>query len=332
MESSDDALMRVPGLLSRVVRLSSGPRIHYVTSGEDGPAVVLLHGGGPGSSGTAGWYGIAPFLGSMGFSVYCPDLPGFGSTHVTGHARAFGRSGHLRILDEFVDALCLDRFHLGGTWTGSDTAAVYTTWHPDRVASVALMAGPIGDILTQQQLRAADSRPPGQALQLPRFDGTEHSMRAVMTAISADPASITDPLVRMRTAAANRQAEAFARHQAAALADNVDNGAASLSIKGRFDALTTPGICVWGRADSLAPLDAGFALEDRLPNVQFFYPEAVGHQGHNERPDIFHPLLLEFFRDAAISADTAERAGVSHRRGAPHDRSARLRESEARLG
>ncbi len=319
MSSSDEALMRVPGLCSRVIRLGSGTRIHYVTAGEDGPAVVLLHGGGPGSSGTAGWYGIAPFLGSMGFRVYCPDLPGFGLTNVAGHGQSFGRAGHLRILDEFADALCLDRFHLGGTWTGSDTAAGYTTRHPDRVVSLALMAGPIGDILTPQQLRAADSRPPGQALQLPRFDGTAPSMRAVMTAISADPASITDALVDMRTAAANRQSAAFAHHQAAVLADSDGNVAASLSIKGRFDALTTPAICVWGRADSLAPIEAGYLLEDRLPNVRFYYPDAVGHQGHNERPDIFHPLLLEFFRDATVGRDTAELAGVSRRRGAPQD-------------
>ena len=330
MRSSDDALMRVPGLYSRVIRLGSGSRIHYVTAGEDGPAVVLLHGGGPGSSGTAGWHAIAPYLGSVGFRVYCPDLPGFGLTHAAAHAAPFGRAGHLRVLDEFVDALCLDQFHLGGTWTGSDTAAGYLTAHPDRVISLALMAGPIGDILTQQELRAAQSRQPGQALQLPRFDGTEQSMRAVMTAISAEPASITDALVSMRTAAANRQAEAFAHHQAAAVADGEGNRAASLSITGRFEALTTPAICVWGRADSLAPLDAGFLLEDRLPNVQFYYPDAVGHQGHNERPDIFHPLLREFFRDGAVSGETAERAGVSRRRAAPHDAgSAHLRE---RLG
>ena len=309
MALNEDMLMRVPGLCSRMIRLDSGSRIHYVTAGEDGPAVVLLHGGGPGSSGTAAWYAVAPFLARHGLRVYCPDLPGFGLTHVAGHADPYGRAGHLRILDEFVDALCLDRFHLGGTWTGSDTVAGYTTAHPERVISYALLAGPVGDILSPQELRAAHG-PDGPTLQLPKFDGTEGSMRAVMSAISRDPASIKDDVVAMRTAAANRQAAAFARHQAA-LADVDANAAASLSLAGRFDVLTTPGICVWGRADSLAPIEAGLMLESRLPNVRFFYPEGVGHQDQNDRPDVFEDLLLEFFRDGTVSSATAVTAGAS---------------------
>ncbi len=301
--------MRVPGLCSRRIRLGSGSLVHYVTAGEDGPAVVLLHGGGPGSSGTAAWYGVAPFLGSMGFRVYCPDLPGFGLTQVAGHSESYGRAGHLRILDEFVDALCLDRFHLGGTWTGSDTVAGYTTAHPERVISYALLAGPIGDILSPQDLRASHG-PGGPSVQIPAFDGTEESMRAVMTAISRDPSSIKDDVVAMRTAAANRQAASFARHQAA-LAVVDANAAASLSLVGRFDVLTTPGICVWGKADSLAPIEAGLMLERRLPNVRFFYPDDLGHQEQNDRPDIFENLLLEFFRDGTVGRATAVVAAAS---------------------
>ena len=44
----------IPGLYSRWVRLANGARAHYVISGETGPAVILLHGGIVGSSGTAG--------------------------------------------------------------------------------------------------------------------------------------------------------------------------------------------------------------------------------------------------------------------------------------
>ncbi|MDP9094583.1 MAG: alpha/beta hydrolase [Actinomycetota bacterium] len=313
MGLAEDSLMSVSGLYSRLVLVESGVRIHYVTAGEDGPAVVLLHGGGPGSSGTAAWHKIAPFLGSKGFRVYCPDLPGFGLTRVPEDAAVFGRGGHRHVLHEFVNALGIDRFHLGGTWTGSDTVAGYTCANPDRVTSFALIAGPVGDILSQDEMRALDSRPPNERPQIAKFDGTEESMRAAMTAITHDPRSVRDDAVRMRTAAANLQSSTFARHQAC-LADSDPNLAASLSIKGRFDVLTTPGICIWGRSDSLAPLEAGFALEDRLPNVDFFYPEGVGHQDQNERLEIFTSVLLEFFRDGAVGSSTAEIAGISRRR------------------
>ena len=83
MALTDEGIIEVPGLASRWVRLASGAKAHYVTSGDKGPAVLLLHGGLPGSSGTAGWRFMAPFLGAngnytngftsslLGHSAYC---------------------------------------------------------------------------------------------------------------------------------------------------------------------------------------------------------------------------------------------------------------------
>ena len=69
MSRTEEGLVAVPGLLSRWVRLGNGALAHYMTSGETGPAVILLHGGIQGSSGAAGWRFMAPFLGQNGFRV-----------------------------------------------------------------------------------------------------------------------------------------------------------------------------------------------------------------------------------------------------------------------
>ena len=53
-----------------------GQRIR-VRYGEDGPAVVLLH-GHPRTHTT--WYAVAPQLADAGFSVVCPDLRGYGQS------------------------------------------------------------------------------------------------------------------------------------------------------------------------------------------------------------------------------------------------------------
>ena len=75
MALTAEGIIEVPGMASRWVRLGSGAKAHYMTSGDHGPTVLLLHGGLPGSSGTAGWRFMAPFLGANGFRVYAPDMP-----------------------------------------------------------------------------------------------------------------------------------------------------------------------------------------------------------------------------------------------------------------
>ena len=119
MPLTEEGLLSVPGLASRWVRLASGARAHYMTAGETGPDVVLLHGGIPGSSGVAGWRFMAPFLGAHGFRVFCPDQPGFGlSDPRREHRPVHGIYTHVEFLHEFVDALCLDQFHLAGNSMG----------------------------------------------------------------------------------------------------------------------------------------------------------------------------------------------------------------------
>ena len=75
---TEEGIIHIPGIYSRWVRLASGAKAHYITTGESGPAVILLHGGIEGSSGTAGFRFMCNFLGSNGFRVYAPDRPGFG--------------------------------------------------------------------------------------------------------------------------------------------------------------------------------------------------------------------------------------------------------------
>jgi 2-hydroxy-6-oxonona-2,4-dienedioate hydrolase len=304
--------MPVTGLCSRWVQLPSGVRAHYVTAGEGGPDVVLLHGGIVGSSGTAGWWLTAPFLAAHGFRVHCPDLPSFGLTEDPAGAYRPGQVGHLEFLHDFVRAICLDRFHVAGNSMGCVNAVNYVVGHPDRVRSFVLIAGLIGDLAPRDRLiEMAPPKPSGAPR--PAFDGTAESMRRMLAGIVNSPDKLPDDLVAMRTHAANRQQAAWARHSAATYALD-ESDAACLRTAGRLDRLTVPGIYLYGRDDTSYPVSWGFAQEDVLPNVQFFYPERCGHQGQTDRPELFNTVMLEFFRNGRVSRQTAEMAGVSDRR------------------
>jgi len=313
MTLTDEGLLEVPGMLSRWVRLPSGAKCHYMTSGENGPAVVLLHGGLPGSSGVAGWRFMAPLLGANGFRVYCPDMPSYGLSDPSPEHRPAGLESHVDFIHEFATTLCLDRFHIAGNSMGCMNTVNYTTAHPERIISFALIAGSVGDIVP------AEARHPG-TFRLRPYNGTPEAMREMMSGIILRNEAVSDDLTEMRVRAAAPHLKHFSTFFASII--QYGNGGqiedpnirARLSTRGRFDTLSIPGIYLYGQQDVLSPVANGYEQEDRLPNVQFFYPDDTGHQGQTDQPEIFNQAFLEFFRDGKVSRATADLAGVSTRR------------------
>lgn len=318
MALTEENLVHVPGMLSRYVRLSSGVKAHYMTSGESGPAVVLLHGGIPGSSGTAGFRFMAPFLGAHGFRVYCPDMPGFGLTEDPLGHYTYGPGAFVDFLHEFVNAVALDEFHLGGNSMGCQNTVYYTVAHPERVRSFALIAGGIGDLVPREEMLNLSRGKRDEAASAKRvsggFDGTDEHMRQILERLAFDPSHVDDELVQMRAHAARLRKD----HYAPQMKRFLDEGDPLVNIRvrtrDRFDRLTIPGIYLWGLEDVMYVPEAAHLQEDALPNVQFFYPERTGHQGQTDRPELHNQVFLEFFRDGKVSWETAQEAGVSRRR------------------
>jgi 2-hydroxy-6-oxonona-2,4-dienedioate hydrolase len=313
MALTEEGLIDVPDLYSRFVRLPSGVKVHYVTSGKTGPNVVLLHGGITGSSGTAGWRFMAPYLGKNGFRVYCPDMPYFGLTEDPNSFYVEGPKGHIDFVHDFTTALCLETFHLGGNSMGTDNSVLYALAHPERVISMGLVATRNmgidlldNDALTEAGKNAKYSRPFAGY----NFDGTEDSMRTMMEGVIYRPDGITDDLIKMRTQAANRHLDAKGYYASLP----TGNDKVRFSVRGKLDKLTIPTIYLYGMNDNLGPVEGGYLQEDLLPNFQFFYPDECGHQGQTDQPEMFNEVFLEFFRDGIVSRKSADWAGVSSRR------------------
>ena len=315
MALTEEGIIDIPGLASRWVRLANGAKAHYVTAGDTGPAVVLLHGGIVGSSGTAGWRFMAPYLAANGFRVYAPDRPSYGLSDTREEYRpVHGLWSMVEFVEQFANALCLDRFHISGNSMGCSSAVYYTTNHPDRVISMLLIAGSFGDVLDPAK------RVRGSVTNLNSFDGTPASMKALMEPIIYRKVAIDDELLEMRTRSANLQsasAKAFREGQEK-LANDPALGQL-LTTKGRFDKLTIPGVYLHGMDDVLSPVENGYLQEDAMEaagnrTVQFFYPAECGHQGQTDQPEMFNEVFLEFLRDGKVSRKTADWAGISTRR------------------
>jgi len=110
----------------------------FVRRGGAGPAVLLLH-GHPRTSAT--WHRVAPLLVDRGFTVVCPDLPGYGRSgkpapaadHAPHSKRA--SAGHVLAM---MRALGHERFAVVGHDRGSYVALRMALDHPDAVRAVAL--------------------------------------------------------------------------------------------------------------------------------------------------------------------------------------------------
>jgi pimeloyl-ACP methyl ester carboxylesterase len=312
MALTDEGVVAMPGLASRWARLANGAKAHYVTAGDSGPAVILLHGGIQGSSGAAGWRFMVPFLGANGFRVYAPDRPGFGLADTREeYWPKLGFISTVQFVNDFADALCLDRFHLSGNSQGCMSASYYLVTHPERVISFALIAtGGFNDALgIDPSLRVPGTFNAGG------FTGTAESMRTMMEGIIYRTTAISDDLIQMRVNQATAQKQAYDAHAAFNRAASTDPKYAHFyDLRGKIDTTDIPGIYLYGRQDVLGPVENAYNQEDELPNIQVFYPDECGHQGQTDQPDMFNQVFLEFFRDGKVSRKTADWAGVSQRR------------------
>ena len=316
---TEEGIVHIPGLASRWVRLANGAKAHYMTAGDTGPAVVLLHGGINGSSGTAGWRFMAPFLGANGFRVYCPDMPGFGLSDTREeHWPKLGTLSHVQFIKDFMDALCIDKAHISGNSMGCTNSVIFTTTHPDRVLSFALIAGGVGDLVDpSRRVEPKDGKfTPNPGYVRPDWDGTEESMRVLMEGIIYKEGVIWPELITMRNMAALRNKDSYNSQVAAReLLQTEPNLRQKMTTKERFNRMTIPGIYLYGKQDVLIPLENGWMQEDvGFDNIQFFYPDECGHQGQSDQPEMFNQALLEFFKYGKVSKETAEWAGVSDRK------------------
>lgn len=132
-------MSNVPSSHSRFVRVDD-VNLHYreVDGPDARPPVIFTHGGGPGSTAWSNFrLSAAPF--ASGHRCYFLDLPQFGrSDMVPVQGPLF--SWHARKLLGFMDALGIRRAHLVNQSFGGCVAIRLAAEHPQRVASLQLIA------------------------------------------------------------------------------------------------------------------------------------------------------------------------------------------------
>ena len=266
-------------------------RTHYTECGGNGPALILCHGGGPGSSGDAGFGQLMPTLATK-FQVYALDsVGGFGETDPY-YPASEGVQSRVDQLEAFMDTLCIDKAVIGGNSQGAWVAAKYTLQHPDRVDKLVLIAS--NTISAAMGLES----PVTEGMKAIRaYNGSEESMRAFLKTIVWNKNLITDELVKLRNDCANRPGAEAARktfQEGQQRLTKDPNLRLKFDMRHTLPKLTIPAICIWGEDDGFAPVALGRQLETMLPNIKFHYVAHAGHQVQNDQPQLVAKLMMDF--------------------------------------
>lgn len=291
--------MTITNLTEHTVTVAGKPI--FVAESGSGPAVVMLHGGGPGASGVSNYSRNIDAL-ARHFRVIVPDMPGYGrSAKGVDGDDPFGYLADM--IRGLLDELEVDTAHLIGNSYGGAAALRLALDTPHRVGRLVLM-GP-GGIGTTRGVPTA-----GLKSLLSYYGGTGPSRDKLDSFIRNylvyDGTAVPDDLIDLRYQAsvdpevvANPPLRRPSGPMALRTLWRMD-----LTRDRRLKALDTPTLVLWGRDDKVNRPSGGPMLLNAMPNAELVMTSHTGHWMQWERADLFNQLATDFLRpDSDLARD-----------------------------
>lgn len=244
----------------------AGVRFVYLEGGKGEP-LVLIHGFGADKE---NFTRVAKFL-TPHFQVIIPDVPGFGESGQPANGD-YSISAQVERIHAFVQALGLQKVHLGGSSMGGNIAASYGAKYPKETGSLWLLApaGVAGAPPSELALRMGNGGK--NPLIASNADEFEQVFHFVMEDPPFMPRRILD--VMGATAVKNRD-----------LNDGIFQQIHSAeSLESRVKGLAVPTRIVWGDKDRALNVGGAKILEGLMPRSSALILPGVGHLPMLERP------------------------------------------------
>jgi pimeloyl-ACP methyl ester carboxylesterase len=240
-------------------------RVHLFQGGS-GPPLLYLHGGAP----SGRWLPLHDLLAER-FTVYAPDMPGFGGTEAPEWVE--GMDDMLLHTRELMETLGLERPHVVGFSVGGWLAAELAVFYPEHVDRLVLAAA-IG--LHVDEASVAD---------LFALSGERLSRALLYDPKEAPRLFGGAPTLEDRV----RQYREFSMLARLAWNPHFDP-----KLRRRLRRVTSPTLLVWGSDDRLVPPAHGEAYRDAIPGARLQLLPQCGHMVPLEQPDAFAEAILAF--------------------------------------
>lgn len=263
-------------------------RLRVYTAGQPGnPAILFIHGSGPGVSAPSNWEHLLPVFAEAGYFAIAPDVLGFGDSEHPDPAPAGGMVEYVdlraRSLLALLDALGVPRAHFVGNSMGGMITLRAAQLAPDRIAKMILMGSGGAPIAPSEDL-----------MKLIRFydDPSDAAMADLLVRFVDEPnlfAGKLDEIAADRGAKARR--EDVRRSHLATF--NPAHPPVSYT-PDDLAAVTHEALVIHGREDRMLPVRAGYYLAEHLPNAQLHVFPHAGHWIQIEQAQRFAAEALLF--------------------------------------
>ncbi|MEQ8742709.1 alpha/beta fold hydrolase [Parasphingorhabdus sp.] len=252
----------------------------YLEGGpSDGEPLVLLHGFGGDKD---NWAMYAPEMVGK-YRLIAPDLPGFGD-NIRDIGRDYDMITQARLVRDFLDAMGIEKCHIGGNSMGGFVALRFALDYPDRLLSMTLFnnAGVVGADESELQKEAQAGKNP---LEIHSAD----DVKRMLAFVAHKPMKVPGQFRKIFY-------EDFAAHRD--LLDKifwtlVEDGTVK-PLNDQLGQVKAPTLIIWGRHDQLIDVSCVDVLEDGIPNAESVIFEDVGHVPMIENPKATAAKHLEF--------------------------------------
>ena len=255
----------------------------------DGPALLFLHGSGPGVTGWRNFRGVLPVFAEK-FRCLVLEFPGFGvSNDFGGHPMVTAQGA----VTPFLDALGVDRVDIIGNSMGGGVGINFAINQPDRIGKLVTIGG-IGTNVF--------SPGPSEGIRLLQEfteEPTRERLIAWLNSMVYDQDLVTEQLIEERwklatdpetLASARRMYSkaAFAQMMAMMKAADVPMPWALMH------KVAAPTLLTWGRDDRVSPLDMALIPMRTIPNAELHVFPNCGHWAMIEAKEAFEGTVLGF--------------------------------------
>ncbi|MGW7481471.1 alpha/beta fold hydrolase [Nonomuraea muscovyensis] len=284
--AEDGRAFRSPYLAQVDSRYADTPiaRFHYVRAGSGTPVILLS----PGGTSVIGWKDQLDAL-ARDHTVYVVDLPGQGYTQLKDSDFAFDLGAMVSAVGAFMDGLGVRQAALAGnSWSGG-WALAFAQRHPDRVTKLALLDATGLDL-------------PGtlmwESLKIPvigelavKLSTGKSTVRGLAEGMMVNKQRLTAQLLDEWWAPMTFH----------------DNIRATYLLERRLDwaqteralpATKTPTLVLWGKQDTIQPVERAHRFAELLPNEQLVILDGCGHAPQLDCPEPVNRHLQSFFTDS----------------------------------